>query len=1389
MMRSGGEWLPIPSTKTFVANSSGVLSETVANLNNIARRGFKVEDLEAGVGYWFRVRAVNAVGGGRFVELSKPVYPGAIPAAPVEFAARPIYDVRSGVGRVVLSWEPGDYSGPPVDRWQFRIVVDKPEEIAKSAAVASASNPGGWRTICDNTMGADPGCGSRTRVTLPRPPGLFGVVPVEVPPFTFKPGPKYYFVVRGLNAFYKANDDANTAGFASAAINVSFDKAVPSKPSFIYVKEYKVVDDKKNVVLVPVGVANGGETVSGYEYSVKIEDGEWGPWIKSASSPVLVGGLQDGTMYAVRIRALNKLGAGDYAETPELTFGAPPHPGAKGVNTNDDPRVAKAPSLLALPGSLVPFNELTAFVVNAQAPISDRDKFLKPSTVTLRLSIPPATSLAPAFDFFGVSAETSDMGGGVDSNTRWEYSYSSGAGGFTDWLFVNEGAQFNGGTDYVVDGLVNGMFYTFRVRAINPRGPDIPDLVGPYLQTPATIPGIPGIPPGAPLNARAVAGDSQITVSWVPGNSGGFPLDSWQYCLYDIDEDPTTPGRQGSHTPGCTWTKIPNSNAATTSHTFTGLTNGWAYTYQIRALNVIGAFVTKLGSGALAQTLPTVPGRPPGAPTNTVVQPGDGQVTIWAAGPSDTGGNPVIAYQVRKKHSGGAYDAWETLGTMVSPTSPRPSAEQAGAVVRNLINGASYTFQVRARNALGAGPEKQTATVIPIGAPTPGQLEAEPDDRQVTLTWTPGSPAGSVVTGWQYRQKQANTGYGPWTDIARSGPNTRTHTITGLSNGITYTFQTRNLTNNPQVNGNPFESQPVTPATTPPAPQLTATPGNRTVTLSWTPGASEPAGQPGYSAPVTGWEYRTRAGTDSYGDWTNIDGSDATTTNHTINDLTNGTIYTIELRASNVIGKGATTTVSAIPATGPEAPTVTVTATDRTVVLSWTPGDNGGSPVTGWQMRIDDGEWVDLNAETGINSVPVPNLVNGTTYTFEVRAVNATGVGAAGEVSATPATVPGAPVVTAAGADRAVVLSWTPGDNGGFPVTGWQLRIDDGEWVDLDIEAGANGVSVPDLVNGTTYKFAVRAVNAAGVGAAGEVSAIPLAVPPAPEVDVVAGDGEVILSWVSTGDAGSPIMGWQYRIRIGAGDYLDWVDVPASTTTVSLSGLNGGTGLLAYTFQVRAINAAGNGVIATSPPITLREPVSVGENYYSGTITGASFCAELSLGGPRLFPLDSDGDGIADVCSLPYTRREAIARQNAVRTLASRYLEDYTALVNTICATLENNQDETCGGETLNIPGSPPANDGGPYYSGSITGPTYCANRSLGGLTTYPLDSDGDGVADTCSLPYTRREAIARQIAGDTLAATHRDEYRSALAEECRRLGLGDYGDNPQDLSNDICAP
>ena len=82
----------------------------------------------------------------------------------------------------------------------------------------------------------------------------------------------------------------------------------------------------------------------------------------------------------------------------------------------------------------------------------------------------------------------------------------------------------------------------------------------------------------------------------------------------------------------------------------------------------------------------------------------------------------------------------------------------------------------------------------------------------------------------------------------------------------------------------------------------------------------------------------------------------------------------------------------------------------------------------------------------------------------------------------------------------------------------------------------------------------------------------------------------------------------------------------------------------------------------------------------------------------------------------------------------------------------------------------------------------FCANLSLGGPITYPFDSDGDGAADVCALPYTRREAVARQSAYEKLAEAHPHDWAAAMATACREIGGRDFGDSDEALAGDSCS-
>ena len=245
--------------------------------------------------------------------------------------------------------------------------------------------------------------------------------------------------------------------------------------------------------------------------------------------------------------------------------------------------------------------------------------------------------------------------------------------------------------------------------------------------------------------------------------------------------------------------------------------------------------------------------------------------------------------------------------------------------------------------------------------------------------------------------------------------------------------------------------------------------------------------------------------------------------------------------------------------------------------------------------------------------------------------------------------------------------------------------------------------------------------------------------------------------------------------------------------------------------------------------------ITVANNFYDGDITGPNFCTNSSFGGPSTYAFDSTGDGIADTCSLRTTRRATVARQNALNTLvaldstievagldasknpakshasfevlmlgrdgvdADTSTTPTTPAVASVDATCDSAPKNLGDSEadlaaddcsTKNVSDPPPPVDpakAAEFFSGTITGPDYCTNLSLGGPRTYAFDSDGDGVADVCSLPYTRREAVARQNALEKL--DQHPQYAAALANACAALGTTDFGDGEAALATDECNP
>jgi hypothetical protein len=249
------------------------------------------------------------------------------------------------------------------------------------------------------------------------------------------------------------------------------------------------------------------------------------------------------------------------------------------------------------------------------------------------------------------------------------------------------------------------------------------------------------------------------------------------------------------------------------------------------------------------------------------------------------------------------------------------------------------------------------------------------------------------------------------------------------------------------------------------------------------------------------------------------------------------------------------------------------------------PTRNGGSPVTGYTVRVYRGTSLVTTVNTTATELLVRNLTNGTAYSFTVAARNAVGTGPAVSVAATPRTVASAPRIgtPTAGAGAATVRWAAPASNGGAPLTGYTVRAYRGSLLVKTVSAAptATSATVTGLANGSAHTFLVSANNAAGPGAASarSVAVVPRTVASAPKITAVkAGRSSVAVAWAQPNNGGAAITA--YKVGVYQGSTLaKKVTVKANTTSLTVGSLTPGRG---YTVRVAAVNAAGTGALSAA---------------------------------------------------------------------------------------------------------------------------------------------------------------------------------------------------------------
>ena len=334
---------------------------------------------------------------------------------------------------------------------------------------------------------------------------------------------------------------------------------------------------------------------------------------------------------------------------------------------------------------------------------------------------------------------------------------------------------------------------------------------------------------------------------------------------------------------------------------------------------------------------------------------------------------------------------------------------------------------------------------------------------------------------------------------------------------------------------------------------------------------------------------RTETAPGTWGAWAEV-GTVPANTNQFTQTVTAGTTYQYRVRACNGVGCSSWSAAapSAVPTSAPAAPFgAAALATGPTrATVTWTDGStNEASFSISRSLRNPDGTF---GAYQAAGSTPADSghfiasgLVGAGTYRFQVKACNVAGCSAWAPTGAV--TLPTLP--TAASGVTGVVLSgtairvnWTDAstNEASFRISRAVVSGTGtvGAYTDVATVA-ANQVTFAStgLAPGTTYRFQVRACNAAGCAAA--ATSPNVAIPPAPAAPTgfraaPVSPSVIRLTWVDV--SGETSYSLTRALRNPDGTWGAWsapISYAANTALVDDTGLLAGR---AYRYQLRACN-------------------------------------------------------------------------------------------------------------------------------------------------------------------------------------------------------------------------
>ena len=543
-------------------------------------------------------------------------------------------------------------------------------------------------------------------------------------------------------------------------------------------------------------------------------------------------------------------------------------------------------------------------------------------------------------------------------------------------------------------GLTNGTEYTIYLKARNRNGISAPSE--PVTATPFTV-------PNQPTNLSVIPSNASIEITFVEPFNGGSSITDYEYSLNS----------------GSSWTSLGD---ITSPVIISGLTNGTVYTIQLRARNLAGPSISS--SQISVAPIPTSfdPSEIEGlnlwldGQSASSVDISDGLVTTWNdhsgqnndftryggtityAEPSAINNRPAIyfdsfTYLYRTfniapsnelsmfmivYHESNAAGNSELFYSKTAPTSPgyayfdvfnNTNSSGSGLLSINIGNQTqvSTSTDIRGSIALIDVIATTTADVYVNGTQTNNDIARGVLSLNNEITWAISGGAfkgyiGEIITyplGLSDSDRQRVEGYLAWK--------------WGIQNSL--------------PNNQPYKTAPPIYLD---APVITGiTNGNQSLSVAFT--QSTPEG-----VTITNYLYSTDNGATFRALTVPDTTSPLTITTLSTNGttlLTNGVTYSVIIQAKTINGLSPLSNMvqgtPSIP--GPPTPTsLSAVGGNQAAYILFTQSESG--TVTNYEYSIDDGVTFSLfSTPQTYSPVMITGLINGTTYTVKLKAVNSSG--------------------------------------------------------------------------------------------------------------------------------------------------------------------------------------------------------------------------------------------------------------------------------------------------------------------------------------------------------------------------------------------------------------